>query len=99
MICRIQTNEELPVKWKSVVICSIHKKGNKEDCNNYRGIVLLNVIYKVLLNCILSKLKGKAEEILANYQRGFRPGKSTIDQIFIRSDIHPRTVIPKSMGV
>jgi hypothetical protein len=56
------------------VICPIHKKGNKQNCNNYRGIAPLNVSYKVLSNCILSRLKGKAEEILGNYQGGFRPG-------------------------
>lgn len=49
----------------------------------YRGIALLNVTYKVLSICILSRLKGKAEEILGNYQGGFRPGRSAIDQIFI----------------
>lgn len=56
---------------------------NKQDCNNYRRIDLLNVTYKVLSNCIPLRLKSKAEEILDNYQGEFRPGRSTIDQIII----------------
>lgn len=52
MICRIWSNEELPTEWKTEVLCPIHKRGNKQDCNNYRGIALLNVTYKVFSNCI-----------------------------------------------
>ena len=37
---------------------------------------------KVLLQVILNKLKGKAEEILAEEQAGSRAGRSTIVQIF-----------------
>jgi hypothetical protein len=40
------------------------------------------VTYKIP-NCILSRIKGRAEEIIGNYQGGFRMGRSTIDQIFI----------------
>lgn len=43
---------------------------------NYKGISLLNITYKVLINCILSRLKGKVEEILGDYQGRFRSGKS-----------------------
>jgi hypothetical protein len=41
------------------------------------------VTYKILSNCILSRIKERAEEIIGNYQGGFRMGRSTIDQIFI----------------
>jgi hypothetical protein len=47
------------------------------------GIALLNTTYKVLSYCILDRIKPISEGILENYQRGFRPNRSTTDQIFI----------------
>lgn len=65
------------------LICPIHKKDDKKECNNYRGIALVNITYKILSYCILDRIKPLAENILGDYQAGFRENKSTIDQIFI----------------
>lgn len=64
-------------------LCPIHKKGDKQLCNNYRGIALLNVTYKVLSYCVLDRIKPRTEEIIGNYQAVFRQNRSTIDQLFI----------------
>lgn len=42
VIHEVWTTEKIPEEWKTAVICPIHKKGSKQDCNNYLGIVLLN---------------------------------------------------------
>jgi hypothetical protein len=42
----------------------IHKKGDKTDCDNYRGISLLPTTYKVLSNILLSRLAPYAEEVI-----------------------------------
>ena len=41
LIIAIWNNEELPEEWKELVIVPIHKKRDKTECNNYRGISLL----------------------------------------------------------
>ena len=35
---------------------SIHKKGDRMDCNNYRGISLLSISHKILSNILLSRM-------------------------------------------
>jgi hypothetical protein len=47
---------KIPDGWTRGVICPIFKKGNRQDCNNYRGISLLNVAYKVYAKIITQRL-------------------------------------------
>ena len=60
----IWNKEELPEEWKESIIVPIHKKGDKTDCNNYRGILLLPTTYKILSNILLSRLTTHAEGII-----------------------------------
>jgi len=60
----IWNKEELPEEWKESIIVSIYKKGDKIDCNNYRGISLLPTTYKILSNILLSRLIPYAEEVI-----------------------------------
>jgi hypothetical protein len=73
--------EELPNQWKESIIVPIHKKGDKTDCNNYRGISLLSTSYNILSNFLLSKLSPYIDEIIGDHQCGFRRNRSTTDQI------------------
>jgi len=50
----------------------IHKKGDKTDCSNFRGISLSPSTYKILSNILLSRLIPYAEEIIGDHQCGFR---------------------------
>jgi hypothetical protein len=40
-------NKELPDQWKESIIVPIHKEGDKNYCNNYRGISLLLTSYNI----------------------------------------------------
>ena len=52
LITSIWKKEKLPEEWKESVIVPIHKKGDKTDCNNYRGIALWQPLTKFYLtNC------------------------------------------------
>jgi sorting nexin-29 len=72
----------LPQQWKEFIIVPIYKKGDKTDCNNYRGISLLSTAYKILSNFLLARLTPYVNEIIGDHQRGFRRNRSTTDQIF-----------------
>jgi hypothetical protein len=45
LIIAIWNKNKLPEEWKESIIVPIHKKGDKTDCNNYRGISLLPNTY------------------------------------------------------
>ena len=51
-------------------------------CNNYRGLSLLSVGYKVYAKILYQRLLPHYERIVGPYQAGFRAGMSTIDNIF-----------------
>jgi len=82
LITSICNKEELPEEWKELIIVSIYKKGDKTDCNNYRGISLLPNTYKILSNILPSRLIPYAEEVIGDHQCGFRRNRSTTDHIF-----------------
>jgi sorting nexin-29 len=82
LICCIWNKEELPQQWKESIIVLIYKKGDKTDCNNYRGISLLSTAYKILSNILLVRLTPYVNEIIGDHQCGLRRNRSTMDQIF-----------------
>ena len=82
IIQEIWQTEKLPNEWKCALIHPLHKKGDKSDVNNYRGISLLPVPYKILSACLLQRTQEQIEPLIGEYQAGFRPHRSCIEQIF-----------------
>jgi hypothetical protein len=72
LIRLIWNKEELPHQWKESIVIPIHKKGDKTDCTNYRGISLLSTAYKILSNILLARLTPYADEIIGDHQCVFR---------------------------
>ncbi|KAI8517815.1 hypothetical protein Bbelb_038320 [Branchiostoma belcheri] len=66
----------------SKIVTLYKNKGERSDCNNYRGISLLSVVGKVYAKVILTRLHGLAEHVYPESQCGFRANRSTIDMIF-----------------
>jgi hypothetical protein len=82
LLCKVWENEVMPEEWSIAIISPIHKEGNLLDCNNYRGIVLLSVVYKIMAAIIAKKLSKYTEKIIGHYQCGFRVNRSAVDHIF-----------------
>jgi len=82
LITSISKKEKMPEEWKESIIVSIHTKGDKTDCNNYRCVSLLPTTYKILSNILLSRLIPYVKEIIRDHQCGFRSNRSTTDHIF-----------------
>lgn len=87
LIKDIWNQELMPKTWKKAIICPIHKKGEITDCENYRGIALLDVIYKVLATLLKRRLDKYIEPLLGDYQGGFRRNRATTDQIFMMKQV------------
>lgn len=57
----------IPDGWNESLICPIYKKGNRKKVENYRGISLLNIGYKILALVILNRLQEYSEGIIDDY--------------------------------
>ena len=73
---------EWQTPWTQSLVITLPKKGNLQQCQNYRTINLISHPSKVTLKIILNRLKPQAEKIIAEEQAGFRAGRSTTEQIF-----------------
>ncbi|KAI5729084.1 hypothetical protein M8J77_025142 [Diaphorina citri] len=83
LIKQIWHEKKIPTEWTEATVIPLHKKGDKEDCNNYRGISLLNCTYKIFSKILLKRLESYTTSIIEEHQSGFVKGRSTTDQIFI----------------
>ena len=73
---------EWPTPWTQSLVITLSKKGNLQQCQNYRTISLISHPSKVILKIMLNRLKPQAEKIIAEEQAGVRAGRSTTEQIF-----------------
>jgi hypothetical protein len=75
-------NEEIVEDWNLAILIRLFKEGDKQLCDNYRGISLLNVTSKLFSRMILNRIQQLIDNQLLEAQAGFRANRSTIDQIF-----------------
>ena len=76
--------EKIPQELKDASIIHLYKrKGNRNNCDNHRGISLLSIAGKILARVLLNRLNTHLEgDLLPESQCGFRSGRSTADMIF-----------------
>ena len=75
----------MPQEWKDAMIMVLHKKKERTECGNYRGISLVAHAHEILLKIIARRLSEYCERvgILPEEQSGFRPNHSTTDTVFM----------------
>lgn len=86
---KIYEEGAVPEDYLKATIFPIHKKGDKMDPANYRGISFLNAALKLFTTILQDRLVTWMEEnnVLSEFQAGFRKTYSTIDQIFSLTNI------------
>ena len=85
IIVAVWMTGEVPQEWKYATIKVLHKKKDRTECSNYRGLSLVAHAGKVLLKIVANRLGDFCEEagILPEEQCGFRPQRSTADMMFV----------------
>ena len=72
-----------PHQWKKSFIIAIHKSGDKNILNNYRGISLMNCLSKLFSAVLNERLITLMKDKFSNSQFGFRENHRTTDSLFI----------------
>ena len=82
---------EVRKQWQTSVLIPIDKKRDKKKCTNYRGISLLSLPGKVYAKCLEKRCREIVKPQLQDAQCGFRPGRSTMDQIFALQQVFEKS--------
>ena len=85
-------SERVPSDWCNAVIVPIPKKGDLLECDNWRGISMLEVVGKILPRVIQDRLQEIVEEEVLESQCGFRKRRGCVDMIFVVRQLAERVV-------
>ena len=69
------------------MIISLFKKGNPEEPNNYKGLILILVLEKILMGVMLARLTLSCDKFLGLDQAGFRKREEAIAQVVTLTEI------------
>ena len=78
IISQVWSTENMPDRWNKALICPLHKKGDTTKCENYRGIALLDQVYKIMAAIIKDRLNEILAKEVGEYQCGFLQHRSDI---------------------
>ena len=81
----ILNSGHFPDSWSVGILVPLHKKGDFQDPNNYRGITLVSCLAKIFTGVLNSRMSKWVEnnDVISDSQFGFRSGRSTVDAIFV----------------
>ena len=82
IILEFWQTEIVPSEWETGLLKILPKKGDLSQPGNHRGIMLLEVAYKIIAILLLARLQPIAEGLDHESQCGFRPGRGCVDAVF-----------------
>eukprot|EP00966_Prymnesium_polylepis_P107512 2488683-Prymnesium_polylepis.1 len=82
MVHRFWETGEVEPEWETGLLAILAKKGDLSDPGNYRGIMMLEVAYKILANLLHARLEPIMESLDHESQCGFRRRRGCSDAIF-----------------
>ena len=71
----------IPQEWKLASVVPVHKKGGKDNVENYRPISLTSLVMKFFERCIQRELFSVCEQLLDPRQHGFVNNRSCTTQM------------------
>lgn len=77
----MRRNATVPTEWRQGIISSIYKKGNKNRCENYRGVTVTSSIGRLYGRLLARRIEKEIQ--IPEEQSGFTTGRSCTDNIFI----------------
>ena len=82
ILTRIISENNLPKSWRITQTVAIPKPGkDPKMASRYRPMSLLSMCYILLERIILHRISPAVDEIINIHQAGFRPGRTTQDQV------------------
>ena len=92
MFATIQEEGWIPNDWKVESVKLIHKGKSKKSLDNFRGIAITSYMAKLFSRIWNKRLEEFVEDenILGEFQGGFRKGRNTMDNAFIITTLMER---------
>ena len=76
-------NGIVPEDWRSAVVVPLYKsKGERNECNNYRGISLLSMVGKIYAGILINRVCRVTRGLIDGEPGGFREGRGCVEQTF-----------------
>jgi hypothetical protein len=85
LVLSVWETGEMPSEWETGLLSTLPKKGDRSQAGNYRGIMMLEVAYKILAYLMLMRLQPILESkdhVDHEAQCGFRTGRGCSDASF-----------------
>ena len=82
VVLEFWNTENPPDQWNVGLLKVLPKKGDLSLPGNYRGIMLLEIAYKIVAKIVHQRLTPISESLDHETQCGFRPGRGCTDAIF-----------------
>ncbi|CAI5472115.1 unnamed protein product [Closterium sp. Yama58-4] len=84
---QFESSAVLPEEVQEAVTILLHKKGPKEQVQNYRPITLLSSCYKVVAKLLANRMKQVLCTVISEEQHGFLPGRRLLDAVSTVADV------------